>query len=79
MVPNMISMKKKSTITSNMIGKEFRIVDTKLDMLGIWLIVLNGLKILMTLMAEISPLLRAYESHPSITTIKSRIFQESLR
>jgi len=35
MVPNMISMKKKSTMTSNMIGSEFKIVDTKLDMLGI--------------------------------------------
>ena len=31
----MMSMKKKSTITSNMIGKEFKIVETKLDMLGI--------------------------------------------
>lgn len=55
-VPNMINMKKKSTMTSNMIGSEFRIVETKLDMLGIWLIVLKGLKILMTLIAEISPL-----------------------
>jgi len=52
----MINMKKKSTMTSNMIGSEFRIVETKLDMLGIWLIVLKGLKILMTLIAEISPL-----------------------
>ena len=34
-VPNMINMKKKSTMTSNMIGSEFRIVETKLDMLGI--------------------------------------------
>mgnify|MGYP003342174994 CR=1 FL=1 len=31
----MISMKKKSTMTSNMIGNEFKIVDTKLDILGI--------------------------------------------
>jgi hypothetical protein len=34
-VPNMIIMKKNSTMTSNIIGSEFRIVDTKLLMFGI--------------------------------------------
>ena len=34
-VPNMMSMKKNKTMTSNMMGSEFKIVDTKLDMLGI--------------------------------------------
>ena len=58
MVPSMISIKQKSTMTSNMIGKEFRMVATNDDMLGIWLIVLSGLKIRMTLIAEMSPELR---------------------
>lgn len=35
MVPNMISIKKKSTMTSNMMGKEFKMVETRLDMFGI--------------------------------------------
>ena len=35
MVPNIIIMKKNSTMTSNMIGSELRIVETKLLMFGI--------------------------------------------
>lgn len=35
MVPNMMSIKKNKTMTSNIIGNEFRMVETKLDMLGI--------------------------------------------
>jgi hypothetical protein len=31
----MISMKKNKTMTSNMMGREFRIVDTRLDIFGI--------------------------------------------
>jgi len=31
----MISMKKKRIMTSNMMGSEFKIVETKLGMLGI--------------------------------------------
>jgi hypothetical protein len=52
MVPNMINMKQKSTMISNMMGKLLRIVETKLLMPGILLIVLSGLKSLMTLIAE---------------------------
>jgi hypothetical protein len=33
----------------------------------------------MTLMAEISPDLMIEDNHPSMTTMKSRIFQESLK
>jgi hypothetical protein len=76
----MMSMKKNSTMTSNMIGNEFRIVDTKLDMLGIWLIVLSGLKILITLMALMSPeFSKMMANQPRMTTMKSRMFQASLR
>jgi hypothetical protein len=52
MVPNMMSMKQKSTMISNMIGSEFRIVDTKLLMPGMELIVLRGLNNLITLIAD---------------------------
>lgn len=52
MVPNMISMKQKSTMMSNMIGKLFRIVETKLLIPGIEFIVLKGLRSLITLIAE---------------------------
>ena len=51
-VPNIISMKQKSTIMSNMIGKLFRIVETKLLIPGMLLMVLRGLRSLMTLIAE---------------------------
>jgi len=34
-VPNMMSMKKNKIMTSNIIGSEFRIVDTRLDIFGI--------------------------------------------
>jgi hypothetical protein len=51
MVPNIMSMKMNNTITSNMIGNEFKMVDTKLDMFGIELIVLKGLINLTTLKA----------------------------
>jgi len=53
MVPNMISMKIKRIIISNIIGKLFNIVDTRLLIPGIELIVRRGLMILITLMAEI--------------------------
>lgn len=52
MVPNMMSMKTKSTMISNMIGKLFKIVETRLLIPGMLLIVLRGLKSLMTLIAE---------------------------
>ena len=49
----MINMNMNRTIILNMIGKLFRIVETRLLIPGIELIVLNGLKILITLIAEI--------------------------
>lgn len=78
-VPNMMSMNKNRTMTSNMIGREFRMVATRELMFGIWLIVLRGRKIRITLIAEMSPLLISELIHPRITTLKSMIFQESLR
>ena len=48
----MISMKQKSTMISNMMGKLLRIVDTKLLIPGIELIVRNGLNSLITLIAD---------------------------
>jgi hypothetical protein len=51
-VPNITSTKQKRTKMSNIDGREIRMVDTKLDMPGIELIVLSGLKILMTRMAD---------------------------
>lgn len=63
----------------NIIGKLFRIVDTKLLIPGIELIVLRGRKILMTLIAEMFWSANCILTHPRRTTIKSRIFQESLR
>jgi hypothetical protein len=53
MVPNMMSMKRNNTIMSNIMGIEFKIVETKLAIPGIELMVRKGLKILITLIAEI--------------------------
>ena len=49
----MISMNTKRTMISNMMGSELRMVETKLLIPGMELMVLRGLKSLMTLMAEI--------------------------
>ena len=70
-VPNMINIKQKSTIMSNIIGMELRIVDTKLLIPGIELMVLRGRKILITLIAEILSWFMKVASHPRITTRKS--------
>ena len=51
-VPNMIRVKQNKTIISNILGSEFKIVLTKLDIPGIELIVLSGLRILITRIAE---------------------------
>ena len=70
----MISIKQKRTMISNMIGKEFKIVDTRPLIPGIELIVRSGLRILITLMAEISaPSSEAKFKliQPRITTRKS--------
>lgn len=53
MVPNIINIKPKSTMISNMIGKEFKMVDTRPLIPGIELIVRRGLRILITRMADI--------------------------
>ena len=71
MVPNMISIKQKSTMMSNMMGKLLRIVETKLLMPGILLMVLRGLRSLITLIAEMFCWASWIETHPKITTKKS--------
>lgn len=47
-----MSMKQKSTMMSNMIGRLLRIVETKLLIPGMLLMVLKGLRSLITLIAE---------------------------
>ena len=71
MVPNMIKRKPKSTPISNIIGKEFKIVDTSPLIPGMELIVLSGLRILITLIALIFCASRRALTQPRITTIKS--------
>ena len=75
----MISMKMKRIMTSIIMGRLFRIVDTRLDMLGILVMVRRGLMILMTLMALTSPYLMNWDTQPNITTTKSNTFHPSLR
>jgi hypothetical protein len=71
MVPNITSRKPKSTPISNIIGKEFKMVETKPLMPGIELIVLRGLNIRMTLMAEMFWASSNELTQPRITTMKS--------
>jgi len=54
-----------------MIGSEFKIVETNEDIPGIELIVLSGLRILITLTAEMFCSYINLESHPRMTTKKS--------
>jgi len=63
---------------SNMIGSEFKIVETNEDIPGIELIVLSGLKILITRIADTFWSLSDALTQPAITTKKSRTFQASL-
>jgi len=70
-VPNIKSKKQNSTMISNMIGSEFKIVETNEDIPGIELIVLSGLRILITLTAEMFCSYINLESHPRMTTKKS--------
>jgi len=53
MVPNITNIKQNRTMISNMIGNEFKIVETRLLIPGIELMVRSGLKILITLIALI--------------------------
>jgi hypothetical protein len=78
-VPNMTSINMKRTMISNMMGKEFRMVETKLLIPGIELMVLKGLKSLKTLIAVTFSTEITNYNHPRMTTRKSRIFQESLK
>lgn len=78
-VPNMISMKQKRTMMSNMIGKLFKIVETRLLIPGIELIVRSGLRILITLIADMFYSASWRLTHPRITTTKSRMFHVSLK
>lgn len=52
MVPNIIKKNENNMNTSNIVGREFSKACTSLRMLGIELIVLRGLNILITLMAD---------------------------
>ena len=78
-VPNIISINMKRIIISSMIGRLFKMVETSELIPGIELIVLNGLRILITLIAEMSFAEKPTLIQPSTTTRKSRIFQVSLR
>lgn len=52
MVPNIIRKKEKRINTSSMVGRELSKAWTSFFMLGIELMVLKGLRIRITLMAE---------------------------
>lgn len=70
-VPNMTSIKQKRIMMSTIIGKLFKMVDTKELIPGIELIVLKGLRILITLIAEISDSDKPKLTQPKTTTKKS--------
>ena len=67
----MTSMKQKRIMMSTMMGKLFRMVDTSELMPGIELIVLSGLRILITRIAEMSCSERPRLTQPRTTTRKS--------
>lgn len=67
----MTSIKQKRIMMSTIIGKLFKIVDTKELIPGIELIVLKGLRILITLIAEISDSDKPKLTQPKTTTKKS--------
>jgi hypothetical protein len=67
----MTSMKTNRIMISTIIGKLFRMVETSELIPGIELIVRSGLRILITLMAEMSDSERPRLTHPSTTTRKS--------
>jgi len=62
-------------MTSNIIGREFRIVVTRLDIWGIFFIVRKGRRSLITLIAEIPPPSIKLPAQPNVTTIKSSYIQ----
>lgn len=70
-VPNIMSMKTNKTMISNMIGNEFKMVDTRLLISGMEFIILNGRRILITLMAEMLFSSKKVDSQPKMTTMKS--------
>ena len=79
MVPNITSVKQKSSRMLSMEGSEFRRVNTRPRMPCKEFSVRNGLRILMTRMAETFNYFADMENHPRITTEKSRIFHGSRR
>jgi hypothetical protein len=70
-VPQITSKNKNRIKMLNIEGSEFRMVLTRPDMPGMLLMVLNGRKILITLMAEMFEFARAKLIRPKVTTKKS--------
>lgn len=70
-MPQITSRNKKRIKMLNIEGSEFRIVRTRPDMPGMLLMLLNGRRILITLMAEMFELESIKLSKPKVTTKKS--------
>jgi len=70
-VPQITSKNKKRIKMLNIEGSEFRMVLTRPDMPGMLLMVLNGRKILITLMADMFEFTSAKLIRPRVTTKKS--------
>jgi hypothetical protein len=71
MVPNIRRKNEKRMHTSNMVGRELSRACTSFLMLGMELMVLRGLKILMTLIADMLLEVATWLTQPIITTQKS--------
>ena len=70
-MPNIRRKNEKRMQTSNMVGRELRSACTSFLMLGMELMVLRGLKILMTLIADMLLEVATWLTQPIITTQKS--------
>lgn len=70
-MPNIRRKNEKRMHTSNMVGRELRRACTSFLMLGMELMVLRGLKILMTLIADMLLEVATWLTQPIITTQKS--------
>lgn len=71
MVPNIIRKNTNKSRISNNVGNEFSRDWTNFLIPGMELIVLNGRKIRITLIALILLAVDIYDAHPRMTTIKS--------
>lgn len=69
-------MKMNKIMISTITGKLLRIVDTSELIPGMELIALNGLRILMTRIADMSDCAKARLIHPKTTTKKSSYINE---